>query len=178
MEKTGSMNAHVPFPVRLAILVSAALLCVACGPKLIKGRAPFISISGMSLVDERLSAEFDIRNHNDVPMTITMIDINVTVNDTELTRENRPFDLKVGANSAEAVRVEELPDDFTRALLASLERGEVKSLPFDLNGRINTVEDGYLSFSHKGHLYPVPGKPGHFRSAVTQSQELKREDPF
>jgi LEA14-like dessication related protein len=172
------MNARVKLPARLLILVSAALLCVACGPKLIKGRAPFISISGMSLVNERLSAEFDIRNHNDVPMKITMIDITVTVNDTELTRENRAFDLTVGANSAESVRVEDLPDDFTRALLASLEGGEVKSLPFDLNGRVNTVENGYLSFSHKGYLYPVPGRPGHFRSAVTQSEELKREDLY
>ena len=68
----------------------------------------------MSLIDDRLSADFDIRNQNGIPMTISMIDITVTVNDVELTRENREFELLVGANSAEEVNVEELPDEFTR----------------------------------------------------------------
>ena len=132
----------------------------------------------MSLVDDRLSADFDISNRNGIPMTISSIDITVLVNDVELTRENRQFDLAISANSTEEVHVEELPDDFTRSLLDSLGSGELKSLPFDLNGRVDTVEDGVLPFEHKGHLYPVPGKPGHFRSAVTQASELRREDDF
>lgn len=151
---------------------------LSCGSNIIKGRPPFISISSMSLIDDRLSADFDISNQNGVPMTISMIDITVTVNDVELTRENRAFELEIGANSAEEVSVEELPDEFTRELLESLANKEVKSLPFDLEGRVQTVEDGYLAFSHKGHLYPVPGKPGYFRSAVTRSKGLRREEDF
>lgn len=154
------------------------IVTLSCGPNIIKGRPPFISISGMSLIDDRLSADFDISNQNGVPMTITMIDITVTVNEVELTRENRAFELEIGANSAEEVSVEELPDEFTRDLLESLANKEVKSLPFDLEGRVRTVEDGFLAFSHKGHLYPVPGKPGHFRSAVTRSRGLRREEDF
>ena len=163
---------------RLALLVLLTVACVSCGPQVIKGRSPFISISGMSLVDERLSAEFDIRNQNGVPMTIDMVDITVTVNDVELARENRSFDLLVDANSAEEIVVEELPDDFTKSLLESLGNREVKSLPFELDGRVHTVEDGYLSFAHKGHLYPVPGKPGYFRSAATRSKGLQRDSDF
>jgi len=163
---------------RLALLILLTVACVACGPQVIKGRSPFISISGMSLVDERLSAEFDIRNQNGVPMTIDMVDIIVTVNDVELARENRSFDLLVDANSAEEIVVEELPDDFTKSLLESLGNREVKSLPFELDGRVHTVEDGYLSFAHKGHLYPVPGKPGYFRSAATRSKGLQRDSDF
>jgi len=154
------------------------IVTLSCGPNIIKGRPPFISISSMSLIDDRLSADFDISNQNGVPMTITMIDITVTVNEVELTRENRAFELDIGANSAEEVSVEELPDEFTRELLESLANKEVKSLPFDLEGRVQTVEDGFLAFSHKGHLYPVPGKPGYFRSAVTRSQGLRREEDF
>ena len=167
---------------RLAPIVAAclliALLAAACGPKVIKGRPPFISISGMALNDDRLSAEFDITNQNGIPMTISMIDISVTVNDVALTRENRTFELLVGANSTEEIRVDELPDDFTRELLASLQEGEVKSLPFDLKGRVMTAEDGSLRFEQKGYLYPVPGRPGQFRSAVTQAKELRRTEDF
>jgi LEA14-like dessication related protein len=160
----------------LALLVASGL--VSCASEIIKGRPPFISISGMSLIDDKLSADFDIRNQNGIPMTIDMIDITVKVNDVELARDNRNFDLTIGANSAEEVRVEELPDEFTRSLLDSLDSGEVKSLAFDLKGRVHTLEDDYLSFAHKGYLYPVPGKPGYFRSAVTQAKGLHREEQF
>ena len=164
--------------VLLSFMAVSMIATLSCGPNIIKGRPPFISISGMSLIDDRLSADFDISNQNGVPMKITMIDITVTVNEVELTRENRAFELEIGANSAEEVSVEELPDEFTRELLESLANKEVKSLPFDLEGRVRTVEDGFLAFSHKGHLYPVPGKPGHFRSAVTRSKGLRREEDF
>jgi LEA14-like dessication related protein len=129
----------------------------------------------MSLAESKLSAEFYIRNENGVPMTIDMVDITVTVNGRELARENSRFDLIISANSAEHVSVEELPDEERLALLESLESGEVKSLPFDLNGKVHTVEDGDLSFAQKGYLYPVPGKPGYFRSTVTQAQGLQRD---
>ena len=59
--------------------------------------------------------------------------------------------------------------------LASLENREVKSLPFTLQGSVRTLEDGILRFEQKGHLYPVPGKPGFFRSAVTQAEQLRHE---
>ena len=149
----------------------------ACGPTVIKGRPPFISISGMSLVDGELSAVFDISNQNGVPMNITAIDITVTVGDAEITRYNENFQLDIDTNSTEEVSVEKLPDDFTQTLLASLDKGDLNSLPFDLKGRVDTVEDGVLNFENTGYLYPVPGKPGHYRSAVTQSKGLRREDP-
>jgi len=167
-------NAAHCLPVLLLIVIA----CVACGPQVIKGRAPFVGISGMILDGDRLSADFDIRNQNGVAMTTESIDINMTVNDVELAGDNREFKMSIGPNSAEEVHVEELPGEFTRSLLDSLGSGEVKSLPFDLKGRVLTVEDGYLAFEHKGHLYPVPGKPGHFRSAVTQAKGLKRDEDF
>lgn len=161
---------------RLLLLLMTAIVCFSCGPRVLEGRPPFLSISGMSQVENRLEVEFDIRNQNGVPMNIDEIDITVKVNDVELARDNRKVDLLVGANSAEHLRVEGLPDQSRRSLLESLESGEVKSLPFDLKGRVHTIEDGFLSFEHKGYLYPVPGKPGHFRAAVTQAQGLQRDE--
>ena len=63
----------------LAVLLLACLGCISCGPQVIKGRPPFISISGMSMVDENLSADFSVSNQNGIPMTITSIDITVVV---------------------------------------------------------------------------------------------------
>ena len=56
--------------------------------------------------------------------------------------------------------------------------GDVPNLPFRLEGRVHTEEDGFLRFKHKGHLYPVPGKPGQFRSATTQSSRIREDDPY
>jgi len=102
--------------------------------------------------------------------------ITVTVNGLELARKTGEFKLGIDANSAEEVHVEQLPEPFTRDLLASLQNREVNSLPFFLSGSVRTLESGRLRFEQKGHLYPVPGKPGFFRSAVTQAEELRRED--
>jgi len=93
-----------------------------------------------------------------------------------LASEQRALQLAIDANSAEEVQVREFPQAPTRDLLASLENREVASLPFSLRGSVRTLEDGTLRFEQKGHLYPVPGKPGFFRSAVTQAEELRREE--
>jgi len=161
---------------RLALLLLALAVCVSCGPPVIEGRPPFIGISGMRLVDNTLSADFRISNQNGVPMDIEAIDLKITVNGAELASENRPLKLTIDANSAEEIHVEELPEAFTRDLLTSLENREVNSLPFSLGGSVHTLESGRLRFEQKGHLYPVPGKPGYFRSAVTQAEALRREE--
>jgi hypothetical protein len=160
----------------LAAMLLAAASCEACGPQVIEGRPPFIGIAALSLVENELTAEFRIDNQNEVAMNIQAVDITVAVDDAELLRENRNLELSIDANSAEEIRVEKQPGDLARDSLMSLERREVNSLPFTLSGRVLTQEDGYLRFEHKGHLYPVPGKPGFFRSAVTQAQGLRRDD--
>jgi len=161
---------------RLAFLLLTVFACASCGPQVIEGRPPFIGISGMQLDDDALSVDFRISNQNDVPMNIDAIDIEVTVNGADLASQKRQLKLTIDANSAEEIHVEKLPDGFTRDLLVSLENREVNSLPFSLQGSVSTLESGRLRFEQKGHLYPVPGKPGFFRSAVTQAEELRREE--
>lgn len=161
---------------RLAFLLLVVVVCASCGPPVIEGRPPFIGISGMRLVDDTLNVDFRISNQNGVPMNIEAIDIVVTVDGAELASENRQFKLTIDANSAEEIQVEKMPEASTLELLASLESRDVKSLPFSLKGSVRTLESGRLRFEQKGHLYPVPGKPGFFRSAVTQAEELRREE--
>jgi len=160
----------------IAALFLVTVFCISCGPQVIQGRPPFISISGVSLNGDTLSVDFDIRNQNGVPMTVDSVEIGVTVSEVELARVNRQEDLTIGANSAEQVHVEELPAEGGLALLESLENGEKKSLPFDLKGRVRTVEDGYLSYEQTGYLFPVPGRPGNFRATVTQAKGLQRDE--
>lgn len=163
-------------PVFLLLLFFAIFLVSACGPTVIKGRPPFINISDMKLQGETLSASFAISNQNEEEMVIDAVDITVMINDTRLTRHDRRLELTIDANSTEDVHVETMPDEFTRSLLASLNSGELQSLPFDLSGRVLTRKHGYLEFEQTGYLYPVPGRPGQFRSAVTRAKGLKRED--
>lgn len=170
-----------PSPARIAptvtwlwFLMATALACASCGPQVISGRPPFIGIAAMQLEGESLSADFRIANQNESAMNISAVDITVTVNGIELASEQRAVELSIDASSSEELTVREFPAEASRALLASLENREIDSLSFDLRGSVRTQEDGVLRFEQKGHLYPVPGKPGFFRSAVTQAEELRR----
>ena len=169
---------RIPFALGLATLVLAALVVTACGPDVIRGRPPFVNLSALSLADEQLHAEFRVANQNGVPMTITATEIAVTVRATDLLRDAQRLDLPIDANSAEDLRIAQPVEPFVATLLRSLDSGELTSLPFDLSGSVQTVEDGALRFEYTGYLYPVPGRPGHYRSAVTQTRELRPEDPL
>ena len=162
----------------LVAVILMMILLAGCGPQIIKGRPPFISIDSMILQQDQLTAVFSLSNQNGEPMDINGIEITVQVDEARLTQYNEDFQLSIGSNSTEDVTIEQLPDEFTRDLLASLEGGEVISLPFELEGRVRTLNDGDLKFRNKGHLYPVPGRPGQFRSATTHSSQIGGEDPF
>ena len=177
LNRTGIRNRRIRL-LSVLLLAGVTLAATGCGPKVIKGRPPLISISGMSLSGDRLTTVFDISNQNGIPMTINSTVIEVRVETTELTRYEARDKLLIDANSTEEVRESHGVDSFTRTVLASLDSGELKSLSFDLEGRVNTAEDGILRSELKGYLYPVPGKPGHFRAAVTQAKGLVRENPL
>jgi LEA14-like dessication related protein len=155
----------------LALLVSSLVLCTACGTKQIKGEPPFVSISSLTMQAQSLSADFDIRNINDVKLEIDAVDIKVWVRNVELTQFVEAYKLTVDPNTTEEISLQQMPDSAARQMLAELERGEVSSLPFSLEGRVHTAADGYLPFKQEGHLYPVPGRPGQFRSASSRTRE-------
>lgn len=160
------------------LLLLFVAVCTACSPKIIHGKPPFISISEFSLLEGRLSANFNINNQNGEEMNIDDIEIIVRGEEVELIRYKKDLRLSIGANSTEALGLEQHPDAMVQDVLVSLKDGEVPSLPFRLEGRVHTDEDGFLKFKHKGHLYPIPGKPGYFRSAIIQSSRIHQDDPF
>lgn len=168
----------IPIALIQAMLVLVLFALAACGPDVIRGRPPFVTLSGLNLEGERLNAEFRFSNQNGVPMTINATRIVVSVRDTDLVRHSQRLDLSIDANSSEDLRVEQSVDPFVQTLLVSLDSGDLASLPFDLTGAVQTTEDGELRFEYTGYLYRVPGRPGHYRSAVTQSRELRPTDPL
>jgi hypothetical protein len=161
---------------RLLLVFTLALTAVACGPQLITGRAPFVSIASMTLDGDSLETGYDIANQNGVKMNIDEFEVRVVLESRELAHLRRQEKLPIDANSSERVADRSQPDEFALELLQALESGETDSLPFSLEGRVRTLEDGYLRFEQKGHLYRVPGRPGQFRAAVMQASELVRDD--
>jgi len=157
--------------LKIRFLLQLALLafCVSCSSsKQIKGESPFIRISSLSVMADALAAEFDIHNINDVVMHIDAIDIKIVGEDIQLVHYATDIKLAVDPNTTEEVSLQGSPNSKAAQLLQDLESGRISSLPFSLEGRVHTLDDGYLPFKNEGHLYPVPGRPGQFRSASSR----------
>ena len=149
----------------LGLLLLVVLLCTACGAKIIRGASPMVRMTDLSHEDNNISLQLSMRNLNGVDLDVTDIDFSLTVNDSEdeLFVYKGPVDTNIVANGTETWTVEVVESETSRELLESLENGDIKSLPYELKGSVSSKDDGTLRFEHKGHIYPLPGKPGHFR---------------
>lgn len=147
----------------LALLLLVAALTTACGNKLIRGASPMVYMTELSHRDDKIMLQLGIRNLNGVEFDLLSIDFRVSVENDDLLAYQGPVDITIAANGTEtwSVEIDEQPS--TRALLESLEQGEIKSLPYVLRGSVISREDGSLRFENEGHIYPLPGKPGYFR---------------
>ena len=141
------------------------LLCTACGANIVRGASPIVRMTELSHQDNKLSLQVSMRNLNGVDLDIQTIDFRLTVNDQEdeLFVYNRPADTNIVANGTESWTVEVEESEASRELLNSLENGDIKSLPYALKGSVISKDEGKLRFEYEGHIYPLPGKPGHFR---------------
>jgi len=151
--------------VSLVMMVFCALVLVtACGgTKLVRGASPIVRMNELSHTGETISLHLSMRNINGVELDIQSIDFSLSVEDDELFTYQGPAETNITANGIETwtVEVEESPS--SKELLDKLQAGDIKSLPYSLEGSIIAVNDGKLRFSNEGHIYPVPGRPGHFR---------------
>lgn len=147
------------------LMLLTALLCVACGSKLIRGESPVIRITELDHADNLINLHLSIRNLNGVDLNVKTIDFRLTVNENEeeLVAYSGPVAINITANGIESWSVESKESDTGRKLLNQLENGDIMSLPYHLKGSISSADEGNLRFEYDGHLYPLPGKPGHFR---------------
>lgn len=149
----------------LSLLLLTVLLCTACGTKIIRGASPIVRMTELSHQENNLNLQLSMRNLNGVDLDITSIDFTLSVNESqdELFGYQGPVNTNIVANGTETWSVDVLASETSRELLDSLEKGDIKSLPYTLKGSVQSKEDGKLRFEYEGHIYPLPGKPGHFR---------------
>ena len=141
----------------------AVFLCGACGSKLIRGAAPLVRMNELSHQDNNIEVQLSIRNLNGVPLDVEAIDFGLSIDDEKVFTHKGPVNTNITANGTETLSLEVKENESGRELLDSLQNGDVNSLPYLLKGSITSRDDGTLRFEHEGHLYPLPGRPGHFR---------------
>ena len=149
--------------LRFGLIILAIMLCTACGTKLIRGESPLVRMTELSHQDSNITLQVSMRNINGVALDIQSIDFSLSVDDKELFTYQGPAETNIIANGTETWSVEVKESQSSRDLLGTLENGDVKSLPYSLKGSVVSKEDGTMRFQHDGHIYPLPGRPGHFR---------------
>jgi outer membrane lipoprotein-sorting protein len=149
--------------LRFGLTVLAIMLCTACGTKIIRGESPLVRMTELSHQNSTISLQVSMRNVNGVALDILSIDFSLSVDDKDLFTYQGPAETNIIANGTETWSVEVEESQSSRDLLDTLESGEVKSLPYSLKGSVVSKEDGTMRFQHEGHIYPLPGRPGHFR---------------
>ena len=160
------MKAYKNTPAKylgVGLILLAVMLSAGCGAKIIRGAAPMVRMNELSHQDNSITLKLSMRNLNGVELDIHSIDFSLSVNDDELFSYQGPAETNIVANGTETWTVTVEESQSSRQLLDSLQSGEIKSLPYSLKGSIISEEDGTLRFEHEGHIYPLPGRPGHFR---------------
>lgn len=147
----------------LGLILAVAMMVTACGTKVVRGATPIVRMNELSHDGSNISLLLSMRNLNGVDLEIQKIDFSVSVEDDTLFSYNGPVDTNIVANGTETWTVAIEESETSRILLDGLESGDIKSLPYSLKGSISSAEDGNLRFEYEGHIYPVPGRPGHFR---------------
>ena len=150
------------YPRAVAVLL-LVLLVAACGPKLIRGESPMVRISELSHQDSIVSLQLNIRNVNDEALDILDLDFSLSSDDQQLLLYTGPARVNINANGTETWSADIVESDIARQRLDALQSGEIKSLPYKLEGSISSLESGRLRFEYEGHLYPLPGRAGYFR---------------
>jgi outer membrane lipoprotein-sorting protein len=147
----------------MLLVILLLMLCASCGAKLIRGESPMVRISEVSHKDDIVSLQLSIRNINGEPLDIQEMELTVTTENQQLFAFSGPVTINIVANGTETWSVDLAESSVTREKLDAVQNGEINSLPYDLDGSIRTLDTGSLRFEHKGHLYTLPGRPGHFR---------------
>lgn len=147
----------------MALMLVGALLFSGCGSKQVRGESPMLRISELSHQDGNVNLQLSIRNVNDEELDILELDFKLTTEDQQLLGYSGPAPVNIVANGTESWSVEIVEDNVLREQLDALQNDEIKSLPYLLEGSIRTLDTGKLRFETRGHLYPLPGRPGYFR---------------
>jgi hypothetical protein len=135
----------------------------ACGGGQVRDEAPLVRVSELSHLDDAITVQLSIRNVNDEALEIRAVSFELTSEDEQFLAWDGPADVNIAAKGTETWSVGVADSTKGGVLLDSLEEGAIKSLPYALQGSVETVEGNTLRFEAAGHIYPQPGRPGYFR---------------
>ena len=144
-------------------LLTCAVLLVSCSGAQIRGQSPFAQVNGMKLQDHNLTLDLGLRNVNTEAINIEHIEFSISVDETSLSIYNATSQASVIANGTENLRFELAASPEAAELLNALEREDRGDLEYMLEGVLQVNEGKQMKIKRKGHIYPVPGRPGHFR---------------
>jgi len=146
----------------IAVLAVCTLLS-GCGGHSVKNQAPFVQVTSWQLDGTDLQASLRLRNLNDEPLEVARLTLDAVVQDVPLARYAEARTIQVAANGFESLDLQLTASRAGAALLAELQNGDYPSLPYSLKGSVETADGKTFRFERDGHVYTVPGKPGHFR---------------
>lgn len=166
--------------VSKVLILSYCLATAACSGGLVRGEPPLVGISTLELDGQAIHTRVNIYNPNSENMPVHMIEMSMILGEIDLGRHSRRLGISVHPNGTEEVGFDFPDNDAASRRLAELERGEVVSLAYLVEGKVSNAEGDSEKFNQAGYLYPVPGRPGQFRGAGPQrdqSRDRPRDPP-
>jgi hypothetical protein len=148
---------------QLALSLLLAMGLGACGGGQVRDEAPLVRVSELSHLDDTITVQLSIRNVNDAALDIRAVSFELTSGDEPFLAWDGPATVNIAAKGTETWSVGITGNAAAGDLLDSLERGAIMSIPYALQGSVETVEAKSRRFEAAGHIYPLPGKPGYFR---------------
>ncbi len=145
------------------LILSAALTIASCASQGVRGQSPFVQINGLKIQDQSLSLDLGVRNVNSEAINIEHIEFSISLDETSLAIYKAASQANIIANGTENLRFELVPSIEGLELLNKLQDGEYPNLEYSLEGMFLVNENKKMKVRSTGHIYPVPGRPGHFR---------------
>jgi hypothetical protein len=149
--------------VRTLLLLALALALAACGPVEVRSAPPGSDLDGLRVEGDVLVLRMLIINRNDIPLTVTGAQLELTLGNETLDSRDWPLSLDLGPRNREAVELRLPATESVLRTLDALERGARDPLPYELIGRWTLAQGGDDRIRRNGFLHPVPGRPGRFR---------------
>lgn len=154
-------------------LITLSLALTACGG-LVRGQPPLVGVSSVVLDAQQVRARVDVHNPNSVEMPVDVMELSMTLGDADLGRHSARPGITIHPNGTEEV-VFELPvSENARRQLNQLESGQLNSIAYTVSGQVRDSSGGSERYTQQGYLYPVPGRPGHFRGAGPKRDQSRQ----
>jgi len=154
------------------VLISLSLVLAGCGG-LVRGQPPLVGVSSLEVGGQAIRTRIDVHNPNGVDMHVDVIEMSMTLGDSDLGRHSARPGVSIHPNGTEDIDFDFPASEGARRQLAELESGRINSIAYSVTGQVRDSGGASEKFSQQGYLYPVPGRPGHFRGAGPKREQSR-----